>query len=225
MDQQMYLMLIGLSLLAALVFSSCVGEKCPRSQLILLGILILVLLLEISGHFTATRRINNSLIYNVGWVYMESFCLISYFLVFEKDEAFAKKFKPWMFAAFAWGGINSLFFQSITEQFQYFSFLPLALLILFLSGRTLFKLVNLELFPGESLPNIPHFWTSTAVLFFHVEAIILFGAYQFFPEFVVAHVKVLFGLNRFVAALMYLSFGFSFFLPWLARRKSWSVNL
>lgn len=225
MDQQMYLMLIGLSLLTALVFSACVGEKCPRSQMILLGILILVLLLEISGHFTGSRKINNSLIYNVGWVYMESFCLISYFLILEKDQTFAKKIKPWMWGAFSWGLVNSLFFQSITEQFQFFSFLPLALIIVFLAGRTLFRLVNLKFLPYESLTNIPHFWTSTTVLFFHVEAILLFGAYQFFPDFVVAHVRVLFGLNRLIAALMYLSFGLSFFLPWLARKKSWSFNL
>lgn len=115
------------------------------------------------------------------------------------------------------GLINSLFFQPIDLALQYFSLLPFGIFIIFLSIRLLKNIMILRLYPDHNLLAIPHFWISSTVLFFYLEALFLFGTYQFNPEFVVKNVIVIFTFNKFMAGLMYLLFGISFVFPHLSK--------
>lgn len=208
-----YLICIGMGLFASLFYWGVKNKPKFKNHNVILIILILVSIMEVAGYYTSRRSINNSLLYNIGWVYVESLLLIFYFYSFQLTQR-EKKLIRWVtILFFSWGLFNSIFYQNIIFTFQYFSFLPFAIFIVFLSMYFLYKVLTLKMYADRNLLEVPHFWIVTTILFFYIEAIVLFGTYQFYPEIVVANVKLLFGFNRFIASLMYLSFGFSFLVP------------
>lgn len=189
------------------------------AQNTIIGILFLALLMELVGAYTAARGINNSLLYNIGWVYAESLLLIFYLSLLEVNQKFKRKIVWICLGIVCWGLVNTLLFQPIDTVFQYFTFLPFAFLIVFLVLRFLIHLIQMKTYADRDLIQLPHFWISWAILLFYFEAILLFGTYQFHPVFVLDHVHLLFTINQLVAGLMYLVFGLAFMLPWLYRRS------
>jgi hypothetical protein len=214
-----YLFVIGLSVIFSLLYIRWKKDSQVGGHGIILAILILVLIFESIGKFTAGKQINNSVLYNVCWVYLESFLLIFYFYQFEKRKTTKKIILRFSIILLLWGIVNSVFFQSISSGFQYYSFLPNSLFILVLCLRFLSQILNIKIFKDWNLIALPHFWISTAILFFYTEAIIVFGMYQFSPQFVTDNVSLIFGFNRLMAGMMYLIFGFAFFLPGIFKRN------
>lgn len=185
-----------------------------------MAILFLVFFMEMTGDYTASKSINNSLLYNIGWVYLESVLLIFYFYTLEIDALVKKKIRLITISIMTWGLGNTLFFQDITSTFQFFSFLPFAIAIIILSVHFLSKILNLKIFAERNILSVPHFWIVCALLFF-CEAVLLFGTYQFYPKPIIENVALLFNFNRLIAGIMYLTFGLSFFIPFfLSRRNS-----
>lgn len=209
-------------MIAAFVYLGLKTNKQDKTQKVMLAILVLVFAMEFIGTYTSSKGINNSLIYNIGWVYAESMLLLFYFFKIERNSNFKKTVQNLTFGILAWGLINTVFFQSISSVFQFFSFLPFSILIIFLSFRFLVKVWNFEIFANTMLIGLPHFWIVVGTLFFYLEATVFFGMFQFFPEQVSDLVAVLGPLNRFMAGLMYLFFGLSYFLPYFLRKK---INL
>ncbi|WP_194975729.1 hypothetical protein [Aquiflexum lacus] len=215
-----YHTVIALSLFISFI-SVFVTKKEVRSiHILILVILAWVLAFESYGLITSRKGINNSLLYNVSWVNVESLLLISYFYILEKSQQFKKRIIQTSLIIIAWGVVNSIFLQPIALSLQYYSLLPFAAFIIFLAIRLLKNLLNLQLFPDQNLMAIPHFWISSTVLFFYLEALLLFGTYQFNPEFVVENVIVLFAFNKFMAGLMYIFFGISFIFPHLSKNSN-----
>jgi hypothetical protein len=213
-----YLTVIAFGLMASALYLVLDKKIDHPSQRIFLGILAMVLVLETVGLLTARQRINNSLGYNIGFVYLESLLLIGYFYFMEKSPFFRKIILLVTLFLAVWGMVVSVQLQNIQTEFQYFAFLPFGLFILFLSGRLLSQILNLRIFEDWDLLLLPHFWISTAVLFFYLEALLVFGTYQFNPDFVIANVSIIFGFNRFLAGTMYFVFGFAFFIPLIYER-------
>ncbi|MGY6741796.1 MAG: hypothetical protein ACXIUQ_03595 [Cecembia sp.] len=189
------------------------------AQNTIIGVLFLALLMELAGAYSAAKGINNSLLYNLGWVYAESLMLIFYLCLLEVNQKFKRKIVWISLGIVCWGLVNTLLFQPIDTVFQYFTFLPFAFLIVFLVLRFLIQLIQMKTYADRDLIRLPHFWISWAILLFYMEAILLFGTYQFHPVFVLEHVHLLFTINQFVAGLMYLVFGMAFMLPWLYRKS------
>jgi hypothetical protein len=212
MSGTIYLLVIGLSVLLSLI-NFGLKKKGTKGQGIILGLLILVLVFESIGSYTADLNINNSLLYNICWVYIESLLLVVYFYKFEISKTAKKNIILTSFLLLLWGIANSVFFQSISKVFQFYSFFPISLFILTLCVRFLYNMLNLRIFKDWNLITLPHFWICTGILFFYVEAIFVFGLYQFYPQFVIENVSVIFGFNTLMAGTMYLIFGFSFLIP------------
>lgn len=219
MSGTVYLFVIGLSVVLSLVNFGLKKNNRLQGHGIILGILLLVLVFESIGSYTSSMKINNSLLYNICWVYVESLLLVLYFYKLEKSASAKKKILLVSLLLLLWGIVNSLFFQPISSVFQFYSFLPNSLFILALCVRFLSNMLNLRIFKDWNLIALPHFWISTAILFFYVEAVLVFGMYQFSPQFVVDNVSIIFGFNRMMAGMMYLIFGMSFFLPTLFKRN------
>jgi uncharacterized protein with PQ loop repeat len=214
-----YLLIIATGFLFSLFpFNKSKGIE-TTAQNSIVAVLFLALVMELAGAYTASKGINNSLLYNLGWVYVESLLLIFYLCLLEANQAFRRKIGWISLGIVCWGLINSLFFQPIGTVFQYFTFLPFALLIVFLVLRFLIQLIQMKTYADMDLIQLPHFWISWAILLFYFEAILLFGTYQFHPVFVLDHVHLLFTINQLVAGLMYLVFGLAFMLPWLYRKS------
>ncbi|SIS51903.1 hypothetical protein [Belliella pelovolcani] len=220
MSADFYLISIGLGLFASLIYWGIKNKPQIKSHGIILLILLLVFGMESAGSYTAARRINNTLLYNIGWVYLESLLLILYFYSLEQSHQLKTGIRWMTVLIFLWGILNSFLYQDMTNTFQYFSFLPFALFIIGLTGLFLYRILNLKLYPDKNLVQIPHFWITCSILFFYVEAIVLFGTYQFYPSVVVAHVDIFFSFNRFLAGLMYLTFGLSFFIPLFINKRA-----
>jgi len=219
MSGDVYLFVIGLSVVLSLLNFGLKKNNRIQGHGIILGILILVLVFESIGSYTANMKINNSLLYNICWVYIESLLLVLYFYKFEKSISAKKNILLVSFLLLFWGIVNSIFFQPISTVFQFYSFLPNSLFVLVLCVRFLSDTLNLRIFKDWNLIALPHFWISTAILFFYIEAVLVFGLYQFSPQFVIDNVSVIFGFNRMMAGMMYLIFGLSFFLPTLFKRN------
>jgi hypothetical protein len=212
-----YHLIIGIALSVSL-FSLWKNSGNERThQKVIALILLLGLALELVGYYTASKGINNSLIYNLGFVYLDSSLLIFYLGLLEINKRFRKKIFIITIGLFFWGIFNSVFFQSLVLEFQFFSLLPYGLFILFLVIRFLTQIMRLKVYPDHQLVLLPHFWICSAILFFYVEVLFLFGTYQFNPQFVVEHVKLLFGFNKLLAGIMYFIFGISFLFPRLEK--------
>ncbi|RZS95595.1 hypothetical protein [Cecembia calidifontis] len=214
-----YLLIIATGFLFSLFVKRKNQGIESTAQQTIIAILFLALLMEGLGVYLAAKGINNSLLYNVGWVYGESLLLIFYLSLLEVNQVFKRKIAWISVGLVVWGLVNTLFFQSITTEFQYFTFLPFTVFIIFLVVRFLFHLMQMKAYADRDLIRLPHFWISWAILLFYVEAILLFGIYQFHPVFVLDHVQLLFTINQFVAGLMYLVFGLAFILPWFNTKK------
>jgi len=212
-----YHLIIGIALSVSL-FSLWKNSCKERShQKVIVLILLLGLVLELAGYYTASKGTNNSLLYNLGFVYLESSLLIFYLGLLEINQRFRKKIFFITIGLFLWGGGNSIFFQSLILEFQFFSLLPFGLFILFLVIRFLTQIMLMKVYPDQQLVLLPHFWICSVILFFYVEVIFLFGTYHFNPQFVVEHVKLFFGFNKLLAGIMYLIFGISFLFPHLEK--------
>lgn len=121
--------------------------------------------------------------------------------------------------AMVWGLYNSLFIQPIQTHFQYYSLLPMGLLILGLSVRFFYSVIRLEKYSQADLLSIPHLWIVAFITFFYVEALTLFGFMEFYAsanlDIIIAWTK----LNRIIAGVMYLSFGLAFYTPNIFEKK------
>jgi hypothetical protein len=213
-----YHSVIALSLFISFISVFATKKEGRSIHVLILVILGWVLAFESYGLITSRQGINNSLLYNLSWVNVESLLLISYFYILEKSQRFKKRIIQTSLIIIAWGVVNSVFIQPIAFSLQYFSLFPFAAFIIFLAIRLLKNLLNLQLFPDQNLMSIPHFWISSTVLFFYLEALLLFGTYQFNPEIVVENVIVLFTFNKFMAGLMYIFFGIAFIFPHLSKK-------
>lgn len=208
-----YHFIIGLSLLLILVLRSR-NKSAYRKQInIITFTLVVVLIMELAGLYTARKGINNTLIYNLGWIYLESYLLIAYFYSLERNLIWRKRVVKISVLLLIWGVINSLFFEPLFGAIQFFSLLPFGLFLMILSIRLLYQLLNLEIYSQRSLLVIPHFWIACTILFFYLEALVLFGTYNFFPSVIMENVIVVSMLNKMMAGLMYFIFGFAFIFP------------
>lgn len=215
-----YHTVIALSLLISF-FSVFATKKEERSiHILILVILGWVLFFESYGLITARQGINNSLLYNVSWVYLESILIIGYFFLLEKSPRFKKRIILISLVILAWSLVNSMFFQPIALALQYYSLFPLGAFLIFLSIRLLRRILSLQLYPDYNLLAIPHFWISSTIMFFYLESLLLFGTYQLNPGFIVENVNVLFGFNRFMAGMMYLFLGIAFLFPHLEKNST-----
>jgi len=215
-----YLFSIGLSLIAAIVYLAIRTKNKDKTQKVILAILGLVFVMELIGSYTRSININNSLLSNLGLVYVESVLILYYFFKIEKKSNFKQSIRKITYLILFWGLINTSFFQSIFNVFQFFSFFPLSIFILFLSIRFLVKLWNFEIFGNTSLICIPHFWIVVGILFFYTESTIFFGLFQFFPELIFDFIYFFSSLNRLMAGVMYLFFGLSYFTPFFISEKN-----
>ncbi|WP_200975101.1 hypothetical protein [Echinicola sp. 20G] len=222
MSQTAYLGVILSSLIGSVIYYFYQKPAYKNTHKILLLTLAFVLFLEAAGAFTGSRGINNVMLYNICGTYLQSFLLVSYLKLLEVKKEAKQKINLALMGLYLWGGINSIFIQPIDKVFQLYSMIPFGLFILFLSVRFLYQVLKLRIYADANIVAVPHFWIVTGIIFFYVEALILFGVYHWNPSIDYALLKPWMGLNRAMAGIMYLSFGLSFYTPYLFLEKNYS---
>lgn len=86
-----YHTVIAMSLFISLISVFAAKKEDRASHVLITVILGWVLLFESFGLKTARQGINNSLLYNISWVYIESLLLVGYFYLLEKSPHFRKR--------------------------------------------------------------------------------------------------------------------------------------
>ncbi|MGY6523434.1 MAG: hypothetical protein ACXIUD_17010 [Mongoliitalea sp.] len=221
----MYLNTIAIGLLGSVVYFFLKKRSLSTTNWVLLATLGIVLILETIGFNTSRQKINNSFYYNIGFIHLESLLLIAYFYFLAKSSSIKKTILQVTGVLIVWGIFVSIFLQDIQSTFQFFAFFPYIVFILFLAVRLLNQLVKQQVFENTKLVLIPHFWIGLFITLFYSVAIFIFGTFQFHPEFVTTHSKVIFGFNRLLAGTMYLVFGFAFFIPLICIKSQDSNSL
>ncbi|AGA77389.1 hypothetical protein [Echinicola vietnamensis] len=219
MSQIAYLGVILCSLVGGVICYFYNKPTYKSTHKLLLITLLFVFLLEAVGEYTASKQINNLLLYNVCWIYIESYLIVYYFSLLEHKKKLRRLYFVLFGVAMVWGLYNSLFIQPIQTHFQYYSLLPMGLLILGLSVRFFYSVIRLEKYSQADLLSIPHLWIVAFITFFYVEALTLFGFMEFYAsanlDIIIAWTK----LNRIIAGVMYLSFGLAFYTPNIFEKK------
>jgi hypothetical protein len=217
----MTLSFYALSLIVALVISVTSmyrhGNEEKIVRVILTVTLVLILTVEMVAFWMKGNGLNNFILYNFGWIYLEFILLAAYFYQFE-STSLGRKNIVWVTALLTCGGVyNSIFLQNPFTEFQTYSFLPISLCMIGLSARFIYRLLKLRLFANRSLGSIPHFWINTFILFFYLEATFCCGLTFFKAEFFIDEAIIFNVYKGMLGGMRYLVFGIAFYIPELFR--------
>lgn len=223
MTQEIYLLFIFLAVLASVIYFFINEKKYLNTNKIILGLLVFVLLFELAGDYTASRNINNLLLYNICWVYLESLLILGYFYMLHRREAVKKVILISGSIVLFLSLLNGIWLEPFVGTFQYTSFAMFSLLILVLSLHFLFQIQKFKVYQNHNILAVPHFWIVVGIFFFYLEALITFGLV--FNVSGLEH-RIVIGLmqfNRIMAAAMYIFLGFSFYSQYIFKDPSREV--
>jgi hypothetical protein len=224
MTQDLYLLFIFLAVLASGIYFFRNKKRYLNSNKIILGLLVFVLLFELAGNYTANRNINNLLLYNICWVYLESFLILGYFYMLHKRAAVKKVIMISGSLVLLLSLLNGIWLEPFVGTFQYTSFAMFAILIILLSVHFLFQIQKFKVFQNHNILAVPHFWIVVGIFFFYLEALITFGVV--FNVSGLEH-RIVIGLmqfNRIMAAGMYVFLGFSFYSQYIFKNPTTEVT-
>lgn len=225
MTQDLYLLFIALGVIASLLYYFFNDKKYIITNKIIVALLIFVLLFEVAGNYTANRNINNLLLYNICWVYIESMMIIGYFYMFHKKEKIKQLILISVVIALSLSLLNTIWLEPIIGTFQYNSFALFSIIIIGLCMHFLIQILKFRVFQNHNILAIPHFWIVVGIMFFYFEALITFGL--IFNVAGLEH-RLVIGLlyfNRIVAAGMYLFLGFSFYSQYVFKDTSKGLSV
>jgi hypothetical protein len=179
----------------------------------------MVLVLEVIGVITAHSEYNNSLFYNLLFVYVES-CMFFYFFYLISESEKMKKLISILLVSFLLLGImNSLFFQPLQWEFHNYSYAFASLAIIGLAIKFFKDVLRLDKYEERNLLSIPYFWIVTVILFFYSATFFYFVPLTLLYEINKSELEFLNFLIRLLAGLMYTVFGLAFYAPYIFREK------
>jgi len=225
MTQDLYLLFISIGVIASLFYFFKNNKKYTNTNKIILGLLIFVLLFELAGNYTANRKINNLILYNICWVYVESILIIGYFYMLHKKATIKNLILISTSLVLFLSLLNAIWLEPFVGTFQFNSFALFSILILGLCIHFLIQILRFRVFQDHNILAIPHFWIVVGILFFYFEALVTFGL--IFNVAGLEH-RLVIGLlyfNRIVAAGMYLFLGFSFYSQYVFKDTSKGLSI
>ncbi|WP_245949520.1 hypothetical protein [Echinicola strongylocentroti] len=182
-------------------------------------LLLTVLVFEyVANYLVESHHLTNLVVYNVFFVYVETIFIVLYFyrLMTQKGK---RLIKIGLIGFLVIGGVNSLYFQSITEKFQNISFGVAVLLILSCCIWFFFDIFRLKRYQDINILSVPEFWITTSILFFYSSGFVYFMPIRYFDTMEMQLLELLGNINRFLAGLMYLIFGFAFYAPLIFKNE------
>ncbi|GGZ19351.1 hypothetical protein GCM10007049_09660 [Echinicola pacifica] len=195
-------------------------DKVNRfSHRLLLLMMLIVLLFEIYASILVYGNgKTNVLIYNIFFVYIETIWLVAYIYLFMTQKI--KRVLLIGLAGFCILAIvNTLFFQDIFSAFHNISFAYAVLFILICCILFFYEIFRLKRYQNINLLSAPEFWVITGVFFFYSSGFVYFipiGLYQNMDQQLLS---LLANINRILAGMMYLVFGFAYFAPFVFNKE------
>jgi small-conductance mechanosensitive channel len=216
-----YNFFILLSLIASFPYFLLKNKKKEyvRTHRLIFVLLFMVLILEIIGEITSRYAYNNSLYYNLLFVYLES-CMIFYFFHLIHEEKKIKKTITYALVFYVvLGIIVSIFFQPIHLEFHNYSYAFGSIVIIILAIKFFMDVFNLKRYGDKNLLSIPYFWIITVILFFYSATFFYFTPLRLLYDIDKSLIEPLSIIIQFLAGLMYIVFGLSFYAPYLFRER------
>src|SRR5690606_31500492 len=117
------------------------------------------------------------------------------------------------------GVVYSFYFRSIHLVFHNYSFAIGSLILIALAINFFLDIFNFDKYEDSNLLSIPYFWIVTVILFFYSAAFFYFTPIRLLYDIDVALAEPVFLILRFLAGLMYVILGLSFYAPYVFKRK------
>ncbi len=219
MNRYIFFILISLifSLLYFFIKNRNPGYK--KAHALITGILVVGVTIEIIGEITASYRYNNSLFYNLLFVYAETYLFYYFFYIITEDKKTKKRICALMVFFVAFGLVCSLFFQPIHVAFHNYSYAVGSLALIVLAIKFFLDVFNLNQYEGQNLLSIPYFWIVTVILFFYSAAFFYFTPLRLLYDIEMSLIEPLHLIIRFLAGLLYVVLGLAFYAPLIFRQK------
>lgn len=212
-----YLLSIFLGLAGGLFYtlsSKRTGKK-SKTQLLILGLILFVALFESYAIYLVETGKPNVFVYNICFFYLETFLLLGYLYAIHPSKKIRLSILYFSVFYFIWGIINSLFIQDIWLTLHNYSFLMASLSILIFCLAFIFGITKNNTYVERPLWSIPHFWNTSVLLIFYSSVFLYFLSANFLTKADPTLLAVIGSFNRFVAGMMYIVLGFSYFAPLL----------
>src|SRR5690554_11429 len=216
-----YIFFIFLSLIFSLLyfFVNNRNQAYKKVHVLITIVLLLGLVIEIIGEITSSFRYNNSLLYNVLFVYLET-CLFMYFFYLISDDPKVKKRISMLVLFFVlFGTIFSVFFQPLHLGFHNYSYAVGSLTLILLAINFFLDVFNLTKYEEKNLLSIPYFWIVTVILFFYSATFFYFTHLRLLYDIEPSLIRSVSLIIRFLAGLMYVALGLAFYAPAVFKEK------
>lgn len=210
--------------LATLICSVHFFRTRPVQEHALIFVFVLVgLIVESLGRYLGTQGINNSLLYNVFFVHVQTVIALWYIMITCESSKISTFLRGLMVIIPIFFFINSYTLQNPREVFQTYSF-QLSSFSIILGTLIYFYRINFKNLQEEkNLLALPSFWVNTFLLFFYTASFLYFSSIFFLYTMDVILVRQLNFILRLLGILMYLGLALSFFSPLLEKKKIESI--
>ena len=154
-----YIFFIFLSLIFSFLyfFSKDRDAEYGKVHQLMFVVLTIVFVLEITGGITANIGYNNSLFYNLLFVYVETCLLLYFFYLIFRDDVIKKRIIVTIWGYIVLGLVNSLFFQPIETEFHNYSYAFGSLALIFFAITFFLRVFDLRKYGDRNLLSVPYF--------------------------------------------------------------------
>ncbi|WP_339924786.1 hypothetical protein [uncultured Cyclobacterium sp.] len=180
-------------------------------------LVILIIFTELLSVFIWTNSEasirGNSFLFNLLYVYIRPTAMLLLFSQLPFSCQLQKTVLPTTIAFIFVGVLISLYVQPINLKLQSYTYLIGHALVLSYSVTFFKDILKQSKFRDVNLLSLPYFWMATLILFSYGERYIFFILTYYYPsigDYGVGHVFI---WVQFLAGIMYLSLGLSFFAP------------
>ncbi len=215
-------LLIGL--LAAIGYKIRYFHEKESVQWTIIGLLLFVVCFEFYAYHLFSQKKSTLILYNICMVCLETLILFVYFRQIS-TSILLKRYTivfPIVFLLFVL--LNHFLWQSFLTSYQSYSFFVAAIGICLFCCLYFWEIIRYNRFIDQPLYSVPHFWNIALLLAFF-SAAFLFSLSVTKIQFLIFEQHRFLGdlltiLNQILAGLLYLTLGFSFWIPKVVGPKS-----
>lgn len=189
------------------------AREYKKINFLVLFVLVTELLSVVIWGTTNSSIYENVLLFNILYVYIRPTVLLLLFSNIPFSCKLQRTVLPAILAFLFLGMVISIFFQSLMDTLQSYTYLIGHAIVLFYSIIFFKDILKQRKFRDINLLSLPYFWMAALILFSYGERYIFFIFTYYFPSIGSYGVGNVFLWVQFLAGIMYLSLGLSFFAP------------
>lgn len=208
-----YTILITLGMLLSVPVFFIKGRKDRGLHLLSFVILGLITFTEVYGRYLGTLKVNNALLYNINFVWIETVLLLWFLAWTIPGEKPKKAIQILGLLFIGFSSVNLFVFQPY-NTFQSNAHTLGMMLIVGLCLVYFYKIMSQDLYMDRSLLSVPQFWINAFILFFYATSFLFFISFQLLTDTMERQLIIdLYVYVKIMSALLYLVMGLAFYAP------------